>query len=290
MQVAECLPQAKSECEQEAGETERRSDVIAEELGIPEDVAGTDEMICVPSQQRRERDHEGQHSPNLPAVFAASHACESDDFESWVLHAQPRGYQAKRLPGCERCRSEDSGFFSKSCQREPDRYGYRAVFDVSAQAPENKPSGGKIHLCQRTLREEDWIQRSANCRGDCNLCIGGALGEAKHAQQRESCDHHHGRASYQRSVADHLPPKGDPRQNERWMPIRERRVRNQASGEQDVAGSRNIVTSFVPIVGQLQQGYVQQEDKNENDSEDQGRMRIGGSHEIRNLTRAEAHS
>src|ERR1700704_765842 len=132
MQVAECLPQAESECEQEARETESRSNVIAEELGVPENIAGTDEMICVPGDEGRKRNHQGQHSRNMPAVFATS-----NPYQSPVLHAQSRCDQAKRLPTCKRRGSEDSSLFSKSSQREPGRYGYRTVFDVSAQAPEN---------------------------------------------------------------------------------------------------------------------------------------------------------
>jgi hypothetical protein len=50
-------------------------------------------------------------------------------------------------------------------------------------------------------------------------------------------------------------------------------MRNQASGQQEVARGRNVIAGFVPEVRQAQQGRVQRQERGKNQDEHQRGMR-----------------
>ena len=51
----------------------------------------------------------------------------------------------------------------------------RRIFYVGEQSPEGESGGGQVEVRERTLREEDWVERGADGGGNCNLGVGDSL-------------------------------------------------------------------------------------------------------------------
>src|SRR6202007_1329679 len=83
------------------------------------------------------------------------------------------------LPTHNGRRSQNRRFLRQGSQGKPYRDRRRTIFQVSRKAPEGKPGRRQIHERQRTLREENGVQRRAQRRRSRNLNVGDALGQTK---------------------------------------------------------------------------------------------------------------
>ncbi len=163
------------------------------------------------------------------------------------------------IPRQQRQRRQNGGFFGHGREREPGPGFPGPASHISVQSPEREPCRHQVEMDERALREEDWIQRSANCGGNRDFSICHLLRQAKKAKQRKRCGQEHGGAAHNRRVAGDLPPQRQIGQHQRRMSIGCSGVRNQASTQQQIARSRHVVSRLVPEIRQPHQGRVQRQ-------------------------------
>jgi hypothetical protein len=130
---------------------------------------------------------------------------------------------------------------------------------------------------ERALREPHGVQAGEQGYGGGDGGLAGdALGEAIDGEESDGgedqlCETRGGRAE-----AGELPPEREIDGGQRRMGVRERGVRNERAGAEEVPGGGDVVAGFVPVVGKAQQREVGEveRDKDERKDQPQGKVAV----------------
>ncbi len=114
---------------------------------------------------------------------------------------------------------------------------------------------------QRALREEYRIDRGQDRGRHGDFGVGYGLRQPKEAEQGERSGQQHGGSGHQRREPRDLPPQRQVGHHQRRVSVGDGGMRNQASGQQQIARRRNVVAGLVPEIRQAQQGRVQRHER-----------------------------
>ena len=118
---------------------------------------------------------------------------------------------------------------------------------------------------ERALREEDRVERRADdCRGG-DTRVRDALGEAEDSRERERGDQEHPSARDRDAEAEEFPREREVGHDERRVRVRERGVRDELAVGVDVARGGDEVAGLVPVVGEVYERQVEQEEGGEDE-------------------------
>lgn len=130
---------------------------------------------------------------------------------------------------------------------------------------------------ERALREPYGVEAGEQCDSDGDGGLAGdALGEAIDGEQSYGGDDQLRETCGGRAEAGELPPEREIDGGQRRMGVRDRAVRNQRAGAEEVPGGGNVVAGFVPVVGKAQKREVGEveRDKDERKDQPQGKVAV----------------
>jgi len=124
---------------------------------------------------------------------------------------------------------------------------------VCQQSPKSECGRGQIQVSERALREENWVESSADYRCDCDFRIRNPLRQSKNAEQSKCRNQQHRCARNCGGVCQDFPRQSEVGHNQRRMRVRRRGVWDQTSLQKQIAGRGDVVSGLIPKIRQAQQ-------------------------------------
>ncbi len=260
------MPEPHQSGQQNAQRRDRGSHVVAQVVGIAEDVAGAVEVIRIPSRQRQQRQQVcgalRQSAPRQAPLRRPPPATSGKRTSPAGRRQHSVSVTATVVSFATAARAAKA----IACQRRPRRCEY-SVHSTSAKAA---ISSCAITDCENTVGDSAVSTTVAVATG----ALATLPPQQPERGEAEGRHQQHGRARHQRRVGGELPAQGQPQHHQRRMRVGEGGVRNQIAGEKNVARRRNEVSGLVPEVGQAKQRKMHQPERGEDGSETkQGRSR-----------------
>src|SRR5437879_6121897 len=169
------------------------------------------------------------------------------------------------FPKCQRCWRYDCRLFGESGEAVHVCSWHcisgacvAAAIEIEGESPEGKGGGKDVGVSEGALRVPNGIDRGENDRDCRDCCVGEVFCEFEDAEQGGGCDHADQGAGTADDVSGEMPPGGEEDRWEGRVGVGDGGLGDQGAGAEEVPGGGDVVTGFVPEVGEAEETKVRE--------------------------------